>query len=513
MTIDPNVFFREATLRLCESLEIEKALHQCLLYVRQFIPTDQMGFHLYYNDMGIVETVALATPESGCTMSLNVTLSKQARKHLEKHRSVRIRVFDRIGDDPGASSFAQQLNISDLSAVVMDLVLEKQMLGSLTVINNGKEAFTSDHIHLLSLLNKPCAIALTNSIRYRELKELKDLLTDDNQYFQEELSRMVGDDVIGAESGLKGVMKMVHQVSPTESPVLLLGETGTGKEVIANTIHNLSLRKNGPFIRVNCGAIPATLIDSELFGYEKGSFTGALSQKRGRIERAHGGTLFLDEIGELTPEAQVRLLRVIQEKEIERVGGIQTIRVDIRIIAATHRDLEKMMGQNLFRADLFFRLSVFPIIIPPLRERLKDIPDLVNHIIQKKSKDMKRLSVPSISLDEIRRLMTYNWPGNIRELENAVERFLIIDNGHLLDLEALDKKPAKEILPMENSSTDILPLNEAMAKHIQGALKYCNGQVNGEKGAAKLLKINPWTLRKRMKKLNVPFGRKTKPQE
>ncbi len=513
MTIDSNVFFREATLRLCGSLEIEKALHQCLLYVRQFIPTDQMGFHLYSSDTGTIETVALAKPESGNIMSLKVKLSKQARKHLEKHRSVRIRVFDRIGDDPGASSFAQQLNISDLSAVVMDLVLEKQMLGCLTVINNGKEAFTSDHIQLLSLLNKPCAIALTNSNRYRELKELKDLLTDDNQYFQEELSRMVGDDVIGAESGLKGVMKMVHQVCVTESPVLLLGETGTGKEVIANTIHNLSLRQNGPFIRVNCGAIPATLIDSELFGYEKGSFTGAMSQKRGRIERAQGGTLFLDEIGELTPEAQVRLLRVIQEKEIERVGGTQTIRVDIRIIAATHRNLEKMMAQNQFRADLFFRLRVFPITIPPLRERLKDIPDLVNHFIRKKSKDMKCLVVPSISPREINRLMAYNWPGNIRELENAVERSLITGHGHLLDFEEFNKKQTKELLPMENSSGDILPLDVAMAKHIQSALKHCSGRVHGEKGAAKILKINPSTLRKRMKKLKVPFGKKIKSQE
>ena len=200
--------------------------------------------------------------------------------------------------------------------------------------------------------------------------------------------------MIGADLGLKSVMEMVHQVAPLESPVLLLGETGTGKEVIANAVHNLSLRKDGPFIRVNCGAIPATLLDSELFGYEKGAFTGAVSQKRGRIERAHGGTLFLDEIGELTLEAQIRLLRVIQVKEIDRIGGTQTIRVNIRIIAATHRNLEKMMEIKKFRADLFFRLRVFPITIPPLREHPEDIPALVHHFIKKKSKEMKRLIVP-----------------------------------------------------------------------------------------------------------------------
>jgi len=319
--------------------------------------------------------------------------------------------------------------------------------------------------------------------------------------------------VIGAESGLKDVMEMVRQVSPTESPVLLLGETGTGKEVIANAIHNLSTRRDGPFIRVNCGAIPATLIDSELFGYEKGAFTGAVSQKRGRIERAHGGTLFLDEIGELTLEAQIRLLRVLQEKEVDRIGGTETIRVNIRIIAATHRDLEEMMAQNKFRADLFFRLRVFPINIPPLRERKKDIPELINYFIQKKSKEMRRFVVPSTSQDAIDRLIEYQWPGNIRELENAVERSLILNQGRVLDFNEIHKQHAPNILSTENNSGDILPIDVAMAKHIQSALNFCNGRIHGEKGAAKILKINPSTLRKRMKKLNVPFGRNFKFQK
>ena len=209
---------------------------------------------------------------------------------------------------------ADRLQAWDLSAVVMDLVLERTMLGIFSVFNDGKGRFTQDHVRLLSLLGKPCAIALTNFLRFRELKNLKELLADDNRYFQDELNRMAGEKVIGAGQGLAGVMEMVRQVSPLESPVLLLGETGTGKEVIANAIHNLSLRKKGPFIRVNCGAIPAALLDSELFGYEKGAFTGAVAGRRGRIERAQGGTLFLDEIGELSAEAQIRLLRVLQEE-------------------------------------------------------------------------------------------------------------------------------------------------------------------------------------------------------
>ena len=319
--------------------------------------------------------------------------------------------------------------------------------------------------------------------------------------------------VIGAEQGLKETMERVYQVSPLDSPVLLLGETGTGKEVIANAIHHFSPRRNGPFIRVNCGAIPSTLLDSELFGHEKGAFTGARSRKRGRIERAHGGTLFLDEIGELTAEAQVRLLRVLQEKEIDRVGGDETIKVNIRIIAATHRNLQKMLDEKTFRADLFFRLRIFPIDMPPLRTRKQDIPDLVQYFISRKCGDMNRNVIPSPTQDAMSRLMSYHWPGNIRELENAVERSLILDQGrHLFfkEIGAFDPTPSypSEIVN-HDSLKKTMTLDEVMIEHIQRTLALCNGRVAGEKGAARLLNINPSTLRKRMKKLGIPSGRVT----
>ncbi len=508
MAIDEKDFFREATLRICGSLDIEKALQQCFLYIREFIPTGQIGFHIYHPDAGVVETIALAPPEHSGSVPFKTPLSARGRKQVVDQRSRRIRMIERLGNDPVTSSIAQKVESSNQSGIVMDLVLEKKMLGVLSIFNNGKEAFTSNHVELLSLLSKPCAIALTNSIRYRELAVLKDLLTDDNRYFQDELRRIAGEDVVGADLGLKNVMEMVNQVSSTESPVLLLGETGTGKEVIANTIHNLSLRSDGPFIRVNCGAIPATLIDSELFGYEEGAFTGAVSQKRGRIERAHGGTLFLDEIGELTPEAQIRLLRVLQEREIDRVGGTQTIRVNIRIIAATHKDLEEMMAQNKFRADLFFRLKVFPITIPPLREREEDIPALVNYFIQKKTKEMKRLIVPAPAPNAIDRLTAYQWPGNIRELENAVERSLILDKGNLLYFKEINKSADRDSFQAEPQTVEAQPLDVVMARHIQSVLNLCKGRIEGEKGAARILKIHPSTLRKRMGKLQIPFGKK-----
>ncbi len=510
-TIDENDFFREATLRICGSLEIDKALRSCLMYARDFIPCGCMNFHVYHRDLGIVETVARATPEENRALSLRAPLSPRARDQIIAQRSIRVRLIPRLGDDAVTRPVAGQLNALDHSAIVMDLVVEKTFLGILSVFDNGDRPFNDDHARLMGLLNEPFAIAFVNSHRYRELRNLRDLLADDNRYFQDELRRLAGEDIIGADFGLREVMEGVRQVAPLDSPVLLLGETGTGKEVAANAIHNSSSRRKAPFIKVNCGAIPPTLIDSELFGHEKGAFTGALSQKRGRIERAHGGTLFLDEIGELPPEAQVRLLRVLQEKEIDRIGGAEPVTVDIRIIAATHRNLENLIAKGRFREDLYFRIKVFPIAIPPLRRRRADIPDLLQHFIRKKSREMKLGAVPALAPGEIDRLMAYAWPGNVRELENAVERALILNRRGPLtfgDIGA-DPVPRAEGVPAPSSgdAPASKSLDAVMAAHIRTVLDACNGRVEGDHGAAKILDIHPSTLRKRMKKLGIPFGR------
>jgi transcriptional regulator with GAF, ATPase, and Fis domain len=296
-----------------------------------------------------------------------------------------------------------------------------------------------------------------------------------------------------------------------------LGETGTGKEVIAGAIHNLSSRKEGPFVKVNCGAIPESLVDSELFGHEKGAFTGAISQKRGRFERANGGTIFLDEVGELLPDAQVRLLRVLQEKEIERVGGTKPIKVDIRVIAATNRDIKKMVQTQRFREDLYFRLEVFPIPLPPLRDRKNDIPSLVHYFIQKKSREIGLRNMPSLAPGALERLIAYSWPGNVRELENAVERALIVNRGEYLTFNYLEApvqsepslEPSAVFPPSPNFQNEkSLSLDEILSHHIRSVLKMTNGRVGGKGGAADLLHINPSTLRKRMKKLRIPFGRR-----
>ena len=511
MPIDEAVFFREATLRICGSLEIEKALHLCLQYISTFVPASQMSFHVYDRDRGIVETVANATHEGSRALSVHSQLSDEGRRQVEEQRSIRVRLIMRLGDDPVTEPVARELGALDQPALVMDLVLERTFLGIVSIFGDGQAPFTREHMRLMRLLNKPFSVALTNSLRYRELSVLRDLLADDNRYLHDELRRIAGENVIGADFGLRSVMEQVRQVAPLDSPVLLLGETGTGKEVVANAIHNTSARRPGPFIKVNCGAIPPTLMDSELFGHEKGAFTGALSQKRGLIERAQDGTLFLDEVGELPPEAQVRLLRVLQEKEIVRVGGTRTIKVDIRIIAATHRNLETMLMQGDFRDDLYFRLRVFPIAIPPLRRRAADIPALAQHFIQTKAREMKRHHIPAITPEAMERLMHYPWPGNVRELENAVERALILNRGpvlHITDIGAPIPRRHSQDKGPEDAGKEPLAIDAVMARHIRRVLDMCQGRVEGPHGAAVRLQIHPSTLRKRMQKLGIPYGRR-----
>ena len=357
------------------------------------------------------------------------------------------------------------------------------------------------------MLREPFAIAMSNALKHWEVTNLRDMLVDDNKYLHGELRRLSGDEIIGAHFGLKDVMYKVQQVATLDSPVLLLGETGVGKDVIANTIHYSSSRSNGPFVNVNCGAIPDTLIDSELFGHEKGAFTGALSQKRGRFERADKGTIFLDEIGELPLQAQTRLLKVLQSKEIERIGGVKTISLNIRIIAATNRNLEEMVNFNQFREDLWYRLNVFPIWIPPLRERKSDIPALVQHFINLKSRELKLPISPTLSPGAIDPLMEYNWPGNVRELENVIERALILKPVGPLTFKHLNLEQPQKASDVSDQVLEIDNLDQVVSRHIRRALIKTKGKVSGSDGAASVLGINPSTLRNRMKKLGIEYQR------
>jgi transcriptional regulator with GAF, ATPase, and Fis domain len=313
-------------------------------------------------------------------------------------------------------------------------------------------------------------------------------------------------EIIGRSHSLLRVFDLVARVATSETSVLILGETGTGKELIANAIHHASPRSRFPYIKVNCGALPDTLIESELFGHEKGAFTGALGKKIGRFEQAQGGTILLDEIAEMQPDLQVKLLRVLQEKEIERVGGTETIKMDVRIIAATNRNLEKEVAEGRFRLDLYYRLNVYPVTLPPLRERKEDIPLLANFFAANFSKKAKR-NFQSISTRMMTELQAYGWPGNIRELENVIERSVIMSDGNgILELER--SLPAETFSATALSSlktlTDVKTLQLRTEKeYILSVLKKTDGRIRGEGGAAELLDLKPTTLESRLKKLGI----------
>jgi len=518
--VDEDVFFREATLRICSSLDIETVLKRWFEYVGAFIPVILASLYTKDCDLDLLHILAsvggkqleghervLPLPEKGRNKR-----AANLRAALAKNESLII-IVNQPDQEAGLPEILERFGLKcDASVMIMYLKLEGNLIGILGLAVDGQNQYNDEHARLLRLLHEPLAIAMSNALRYQEVIRYKDMLADDNRYLFDELRSASGDQIIGSEFGMKAVMRMVRQVAPLDSPVLLLGETGTGKEVIANAIHYSSPRKDGPFIKVNCGAIPETLLDSELFGHEKGAFTGAISQKRGRFERANKGTIFLDEIGELTAQAQVRLLRVLQTKEIERVGGTTSIPVDVRIISATNRNLQEAIASGRFREDLWFRLNVFPIMIPPLRQRGEDIPALAHHFIERKGKELKLTEKPVLASGAIERLMAYDWPGNVRELENLIERALIQSRGDMLSFETFSapQVPAgREVTRDEGRNRTVLSLDEINAQHIRQALEMAGGKINGPGGAAQLLGLHPNTLRTKMSKLGIPYGRKS----
>lgn len=512
MNTDENEFFREATLRICGSLEVEKALWRCFTYIREYIPAHQMTLNFFDSELKAIIIFASAAAEGGFRLNTRIPISREWENTLfDWNQFPELLIINRVGRGSIADRYLEALGKPGSSLLFMRLRLEGELLGSIALRADGGERFLPEHKHLLSLLNDPWAIALTNSRRFEQLAEFKERLADDNRYLQDELRRLAGDEIIGAEQGLKEVIAMIKSVAPQTSPVLLLGETGVGKEVIARAVHRLSPRKEGPFIKVDCGAIPGALIDSELFGHERGAFTGAVGRKRGRFERAHGGTIFLDEIGELPLEAQTRLLRVLQDKEIERVGGVRPVPVDNRVIAATHRNLEEMVGAGWFRQDLYYRLKVFPVHIPALRDRKTDIPDLTGYFLQRKSLELGWDRPSRLAPGAMDQLLAYDWPGNVRELENAVERALLLSRGDPVGFEDLMTPPVIGSKGYQEQPGEFpLRLDDAMEAHIRNVLSKAGGRVEGAGGAAEILDINPGTLRHRMRKLGIPFGRKSR---
>jgi transcriptional regulator with GAF, ATPase, and Fis domain len=386
--------------------------------------------------------------------------------------------------------------------------------GVLIVAGKPVDGFTGEHERLIQALLEPFTVAIENDRRVRELTALREAVEADNRSLLSRLGRHdISDSIVGAETGLKAVMEQVELVARSDVPVLILGETGSGKEVAARAIHTRSPRAAKPFLRVNCGAVPPELIDSELFGHERGSFTGAVGVRKGWFERADGGTLFLDECGELPPAVQVRLLRILQDGTFERVGAERHLAVDVRIVAATHRNLREMVADGRFREDLWYRLAVFPIHLPPLRDRPEDIPALASHFALRSAQRLGLTALVPTPAD-VRLLLSYAWPGNVRELAAVIERAAILGNGKTLEVgQALGVAAPAPRAPEPRpdvprpTEADVVPLNVAMARHIEAALARTRGRVEGFEGAAELLGINPHTLRARMRKLGVDARR------
>ncbi|MGA2031270.1 MAG: sigma-54 dependent transcriptional regulator [Thermoguttaceae bacterium] len=392
---------------------------------------------------------------------------------------------------------------------------DENPFGVLVVIAGAGHRFDDGHAAMMETLLEPFSTALENDRRLHEMAAMRAAAEAEKHSLLTRLGRKdLGEDVVGADSGLRTVIERVELVARSDAPALILGETGTGKELIARMIHTRSARSAGPFMRVNCGAIPAELIDSQLFGHERGAFTGAVEARQGWFERADGGTLLLDEVGELPLAAQVRLLRILQDGWLERVGGQESTHVNVRIVAATHRDLAAMVAEGSFREDLWYRIAVFPIWLPPLRERREDIAELARHFAKRAAaRFLLPLALPSP--DDIQRLTAYGWPGNIRELAAVIDRAAILGDGKRLEVaQSLGTTVGPAAAPPDNARADlrrpgseILSLDAAMKQHIESVLAITHGRIEGRRGAAALLKINPHTLRARMRKLGIDWAR------
>ena len=501
------------TSRITSNLDLREVLRAISANFREVMRCDGAGIWLPGEELGTFKLYAFDAPVSKgfAKEELIVTVPEDdpARRAFETMKPM-VATVDEIGWPGGGEGYRLAAAESVKSACFIPLVNRGRALGDLMIVRLTEGTFTAEDVGFLSQAAGQIAIAIENALAYREISELKDKVAQEKLYLEEEIrSEMNFAEIVGKSSALRKVLKRVETVAPTGSTVLIYGETGAGKELIARAIHDLSPRKSKAFVKLNCAAIPTGLLESELFGHERGAFTGAIAQRIGRFEVAHGGTIFLDEIGEIPLELQTKLLRVLQEREFERLGSSRTLRTDARLIAATNRDLEAMVAEQKFRSDLFFRLNVFPIQVPPLRERHGDIPLLVRHFAQQFSKRMNK-TIDTISSATMEALSRYHWPGNIRELQNVIERAVITSTGPVLKVDVADLKISKSSFPAEKSSAQGSTngglrdtLKETERQQILKALKQSNWVVAGPKGAASKLGMKRSTLQLRMSKLGI----------
>jgi formate hydrogenlyase transcriptional activator len=513
------------TNRITSNLQPRELLRAVAANIREVMQCDAVAVSLLKSEPTRFKLWALDFPQSkGLIREEEIfTVTGNSKRVLETLKPTIVERFDPADFPP--ELYDKLVGEGAKSSCLIPLVNRGRALGILSLVRTIGAAFTEKDTEFLAQAAGQIAIAVENALAYREISELKDKLAQEKLYLEEEIrGEMNFENIIGNSSTLKHVLELVETVAPNDSTVLLLGETGTGKELIARAIHDRSRRKDRTFVKMNCAAIPTGLLESELFGHEKGAFTGAIAQKVGRLELADQGTLFLDEVGDIPIEIQPKLLRALQEREFERLGSIHTRKVNVRLVAATNRDLEEMIAKKEFRSDLYYRLNVFPIRIPPLRERKEDIPLLVSYFVQKFAKQMQK-KIEGISPAVMKGLTAWEWPGNIRELENFIERAVILTRSKSLEAPLAELRrynPQEPAVTMQGSGKEdiarivketlhVLNGNKTAAderaqkqrEEIVRALGESKGRVGGADGAAARMGINRTTLLSRMKKFGI----------
>jgi formate hydrogenlyase transcriptional activator len=488
----------EVNNAMVSKLDLHSLLGAISASLRRVIHHEYTSLAVFDPTTGNMRVLALDFPQGKGLMREDLTVQLEGSMGGKAFRTRQALVLDRNAMEEFNSPTSRLLKAEGVRSVIsMPLITHDRALGALTLASLRDSAFQQSDVDLLAQVVSQVAIAVENALAFQEIAELKNKLAQEKLYLEDEIrSEMNFDEIIGECASLRAVLKQVETVAPTDSTVLITGETGTGKELIARAIHNLSPRRERTFVKVNCAAIPTGLLESELFGHERGAFTGAIAQRIGRFELANGGTIFLDEIGDIPLELQPKLLRVLQEQEFERLGSTHTTKVDVRLVAATNRNLAQMVAERTFRTDLYYRLRVFPIIMPPLRERQGDIPSLVRYFVEKHARRMNR-TVETIPAETLERLVQYPWPGNIRELENLIERAVIVSPGPVLRVPLSELRSGAE--PLVEGQT----LRAVEREHILKTLEGTKWVLAGPHGAAARLGMKRTTLQSKMRKLGV----------
>ena len=484
-------------------LDLHQLLNAVSASLRHLVPHEYASLSLYDRETHRLQIHALDFPVSKGLLQEGLSVGAD---ESPTGRALRTRqpVFINRDDikEFGPDIARRILDEGLKSACCLPLISHDRPLGTLVVASLEEDNFPAKDAELLQHVANQIAIAVENSLAYHEEVKRANQLSEEKLYLQDEIrSEYNFEEIIGESAGLKNILGQLQTVAPTDSTILILGETGTGKELIARAIHHLSTRRERTLVKVNCAAIPTGLLESELFGHEKGAFTGAIAQRVGRFELAHRGTLFLDEVGDIPLELQPKLLRVLQEQEFERLGSPRTIKVDVRLVAATNVDLARKAADHQFRMDLYYRLNVFPIVIPPLRERREDIPLLVRYFAQKYARRMKK-PIDTVPVKAMAALTEYHWPGNVRELENFIERAVILSRGAELQLPLAELQQRTKI-PVAASSNGLETLEHAEREHIMRALGESRWVIGGPRGAAARLGMKRTTLQSRMRKLGI----------